>query len=590
MHLAQPQVSRSVVSRILLVDEPDELSDLRAWLLGKGYEVHTARDAGQARSLVVTRRPDFVLTEALLPRETGYELCNFLKQQNEALPVVMLTDIDLDVSRNLSMWCGADGYITKPFYFDDLERLITGVADAVWLKTHAQTSSTGQIEFACQCGKRLSVRQENAGKGVRCPKCQKLIKAPKYTANLTGTWKRSEVASPRQDQGQGNLFCGRCGKLVHLLAHNRHDHAVCGNCGQKHSAPKWLLDQRRFFFQPPMPDSVCEQRIRRRLQQYLMISCGECQARYPLDPDHPEFARECPACGNVSNQPSLRDSPLTKAALTSTGRFFAVLTGRNKFQKFLLPADREILVGSDDCCALRFVERHVADIHAALWWTDGGPCVRPIGDQNEVLLNDEPVVQSATIFPGDLLRIGSVKLCLLGNRDLEVCDNLITTQSNDHEESMSVRDTRIANQAATVLQIYWEHQREWIRQHPDWTVEDKVLTETVTNVPTGSLPPKVLWSAASSQRPLNTRVLDEAAPGNKANDPRDGVSLQRRPAVPSSSLPLQLPDPSLCGPVAPPEPAEEPVTNWRRLKAKKAVTADDAAKQIISGLHQRPIR
>jgi len=583
--------SRSVVSRILLIDESAEVSELRKWLKARGYQVDLGHDAGQARSLVSTRRPDFVLTETLLPQETGFELCSFLKRQNEALPVVMLTEIDLDAARNLAIWCGADGYVTKPYDFGYLDRLITGVADSVWLRNHsAAGNGMGRIDFQCGCGKRLSVRQDNAGKAIQCPKCAKTVITPKFSTAHSGTWKRSKAEGADDDEARrANLFCTRCGQLLTLLQHTRDDHAQCSNCGHKHAIPRWLMDQRRFFFQPPPPEGSRDRNMRTRLRKFLMITCAQCQARYPLDPHKPETACRCPSCQTVNENPSLRNSPLAKAALISTGRMFAVAAGRTKNRKFLLPEDRELLIGADECCGLRFAERQVVSFHCALRWTDAGPMLRPLSNDAQTIVNDEVILNDTLLKAGDLIKIGSVRLLLMGNRNLDLRDDEVQSRSSDEEESLTIRDARIARQAATVLQLHWEHQREWLKQHPEWDLEEEPSTVAAApDVPSDYVVRKA-WSAADSQS-SHVLLSDHTAgsPGDDTRLPAAGEST-RMPQLPPMLPAVRLPDPTTCG--AEEQPAEPHPANSasaRELRKQRENRSADQAADIISGLFRRP--
>lgn len=582
--------SRSVVSRILLIDEAAEVSELRKWLKARGYQVDVGHDAGQARSLVSTRRPDFVFTETLLPQETGFELCSFLKRQNEALPVVMLTEIDLDAARNLAIWCGADGYVTKPYDFPYLDRLITGVADSVWLRNHSTAGNgMGRIDFTCNCGKRLSVRQDNAGKAIQCPKCAKTVITPKFSTAHSGTWKRSKAEGVDDDESRrANLFCTRCGQLLTLLQHTREDSAKCNNCGHRHAVPRWLLDQRRFFFQPPPPEGARDRNIRNRLKKFLMITCAQCQSRYPLDPQKPETACQCPNCQSVNENPSLRNSPLAKAALVSTGRMFAVAAGRTKNRKFLLPEDRELLIGADECCGLRFVERQVSSFHCALRWTDAGAVIRPLSDEAQTIVNDEVILSDTLLKPGDLIKLGSVRLLLMGHRDLDLRDEDVRSHSSSEEESLTIRDAKIARQAATVLQLHWERQREWLKEHPEWDAEEETVEETRSAVISDSVVRKA-WSAAD---PESSHVLlsdqSAGATGDETRLPAAGESA-RIPRVAPALPAVRLPDPTTCGVD---EHSAEPATgnsaSARDLRKQRESRPADQAADIISGLFRKP--
>lgn len=580
---------RTIVSRILVVDDAPEVADLRLWLKARGYEVHLARDAGQARSLVTTRRPDFVLTEGLLPQETGFELCSFLKRQDETLPVVMLTEIDLDPARNLAIWCGADGYLTKPYDFETLEEMIGAVADAVWLRTHMAGQETqGRIEFECKCGKRMAVRQENAGKGVQCPKCAQIVIAPKFSALQSGTWKRTSAPEGTTEQSRrADLFCSRCGHFVFVTQHARHNHAVCGTCGHKQNVPRWLLDHRRFYFQPPVPEVLRGQVIRQRLRRFLTVTCAACSARYAFDPHHPESACRCTSCGHVDEHPSLRNSPLAKAALASTGRLFSVHTGRQKSRKFLLPEDQELRLGSGDACQLRFAERQVAPFHCALWWSEHRAWVKPLSLNLPTLVNKVPIEGPLRLEPGDVVGLGSVRLLLMGNRNLDLFQDEQPKSDRTDEESLRLREARIARQAATVLQLHWEHQRDWLLAHPEWSAVESDEPDENAESTAPAAEEKRRWSLGDR----STHVLVSDTPGETPSETQlTSRTSARLPQIPATPPPLKLPDPTTCGPAQPAaETPQQPLSIRERKRQEQSRPADQAA-QIISGIHQRPLR
>ncbi|MEO8035064.1 MAG: response regulator, partial [Acidobacteriota bacterium] len=54
-----------------------------------------------------------VILDAILTGETGYEICERFKQHEKALPVLFLTGIDMEESRDLALRVGCDGYLAK---------------------------------------------------------------------------------------------------------------------------------------------------------------------------------------------------------------------------------------------------------------------------------------------------------------------------------------------------------------------------------------------------------------------------------------------------------------------------------------------
>jgi DNA-binding response OmpR family regulator len=109
--------------KILIADdEPNILISLEYLMKREGYEVHIARDGDEALVLLQRERPRLVLLDVMMPKKTGFEVCQALRA-DDALKdtlVLMLTakGRDTDVAKGLGV--GADAYMTKPFSTKDL--------------------------------------------------------------------------------------------------------------------------------------------------------------------------------------------------------------------------------------------------------------------------------------------------------------------------------------------------------------------------------------------------------------------------------------------------------------------------------------
>ena len=174
----------SVVSRILLVeDDETERRELKDGLVAAGFEVETAKDGGQAHAAFSMHKPDFVLLDLILPNESGFEVCERMKQEDEAVPVLIYTAIKLDDSRNLAERMGADGYLVKPTPVEDLVEEIRRVAEQVWRSSHLtdEAKPTGErIRFTCpSCKVTMKVRAAHRGRQLSCPKCGHRSQVPR---------------------------------------------------------------------------------------------------------------------------------------------------------------------------------------------------------------------------------------------------------------------------------------------------------------------------------------------------------------------------------------------------------------------------
>ena len=107
-------------------DEPNILISLEYLMKREGYEVHLARDGQEALDVMQRVRPQLVLLDVMMPKKTGFEVCQALRADDvlKGTRVLMLTakGRDTDVARGLGV--GADAYMTKPFSTQELTRKV----------------------------------------------------------------------------------------------------------------------------------------------------------------------------------------------------------------------------------------------------------------------------------------------------------------------------------------------------------------------------------------------------------------------------------------------------------------------------------
>ncbi len=175
-------MTSSIVNHILVVDdEPDTALFLKTLLEEHSYHVTTAKDGGQAHSSFTMHKPDFVILDLIIPQESGFEICERMKQKESSVPILILTAIDSPESRQLATRVGADGYLLKPFDPTELLELIKEISNEVWEQGHLAPSPNDKderIHFFCPCGKKLKVRIKHRGRTMTCPTCKDAIVVP----------------------------------------------------------------------------------------------------------------------------------------------------------------------------------------------------------------------------------------------------------------------------------------------------------------------------------------------------------------------------------------------------------------------------
>ena len=102
------------MKKILVVDDEAEIVELISMVLEDGdYFVLSAYDGEQALEIVREERPDLVLSDVMMPRLDGRELCKRIRSDpsTEATVVILMSAIHrIDPGE-----CAADELIRKPF-------------------------------------------------------------------------------------------------------------------------------------------------------------------------------------------------------------------------------------------------------------------------------------------------------------------------------------------------------------------------------------------------------------------------------------------------------------------------------------------
>lgn len=116
----------SRLSILVVDDEPVNVKLLEAHLVPEGFEVISASDGEEALKKSSEHKVDLVLLDVMMPRLDGFETCKRLREnpRNHSLPIVMLTAKGKESDIVVALENGADDYVTKPFFKDDLMKKI----------------------------------------------------------------------------------------------------------------------------------------------------------------------------------------------------------------------------------------------------------------------------------------------------------------------------------------------------------------------------------------------------------------------------------------------------------------------------------
>ncbi|MDD6836115.1 MAG: response regulator, partial [bacterium] len=112
---------------ILVVDDQESITQFLHDALKESFkEVLTAKDGVEAMKVLQNNRPDAVISDVMMPRMDGYELCRRIKSDLNIshIPVLLLTAKTDEHSIQVGYKTGADAYLPKPFDLEVLKQIV----------------------------------------------------------------------------------------------------------------------------------------------------------------------------------------------------------------------------------------------------------------------------------------------------------------------------------------------------------------------------------------------------------------------------------------------------------------------------------
>jgi len=102
---------------LLLVDDNQQnLELMQAWLEPLGCTLEVAHDGAEALEVAGRSHPDLVLLDVMMPRMSGFEVCQKVKQNPDLRDtvVIMVTALHEVGDFERAVECGCDDFLTKP--------------------------------------------------------------------------------------------------------------------------------------------------------------------------------------------------------------------------------------------------------------------------------------------------------------------------------------------------------------------------------------------------------------------------------------------------------------------------------------------
>ena len=131
------------MAKILVIEDESRVAELlKRGLEESGHLVEIAVNVSDGLSTFAKENFDIVISDVILPDDSGFDLCRKIRERNETIPILMLTALGTTDDKLEGFDSGANDYMVKPFDFRELDARIN-----ILLK-HRANSSEEQIKYA----------------------------------------------------------------------------------------------------------------------------------------------------------------------------------------------------------------------------------------------------------------------------------------------------------------------------------------------------------------------------------------------------------------------------------------------------------
>lgn len=110
--------------KILLAEDNKDIAlYIRSIFPKDSFNIYYATNGEQAIEIANENIPDIILTDVIMPKKSGLELCQEIKQSPllNHIPIIIFSAKNTDEDARKGYECGADSYIGKPFQAEELK-------------------------------------------------------------------------------------------------------------------------------------------------------------------------------------------------------------------------------------------------------------------------------------------------------------------------------------------------------------------------------------------------------------------------------------------------------------------------------------
>lgn len=107
---------------LLIVEDNQDIARFISTVMGPDFNTFFATDGEEALEKAQETMPDIILTDVMMPRMDGMELCRRVRQSDvlNHIPIIVISAKDDERDRLDALQAGADAYLLKPFNAEEL--------------------------------------------------------------------------------------------------------------------------------------------------------------------------------------------------------------------------------------------------------------------------------------------------------------------------------------------------------------------------------------------------------------------------------------------------------------------------------------
>ncbi len=114
---------------ILIIEDDSDLRSHLSTLFPANWRKLTASDAESGIAMAMKEEPDIIITDLMLPGESGFDVTKKLKEDSKThhIPIIILTALESEENRLTGLGLSADSFLGKPFSNRELLLRVSGL-------------------------------------------------------------------------------------------------------------------------------------------------------------------------------------------------------------------------------------------------------------------------------------------------------------------------------------------------------------------------------------------------------------------------------------------------------------------------------